>query len=76
MGTTYGIEITPDWKPTDWWRLQGSYSFLHMDIAKSEVAWTFSTPISTEGSSPQHQVRPPIVSGVTQEAEFGQTIVT
>src|SRR6266853_3609571 len=35
MGTTYGIEIAPDWKPTEWWRLQGSYSFLHMDIAKS-----------------------------------------
>ena len=31
-GTTSGFEIAPDWKPASWWRLQGSYSLLHMDL--------------------------------------------
>jgi iron complex outermembrane receptor protein len=73
MGTTYGIEITPDWKPTDWWRLQGSYSFLHMDIAKSAGSLDSSTPISTEGSSPQHQVVLQSFLELPKKLEFGQT---
>jgi len=73
MGTTYGIEIAPDWKPTDWWRLQGSYSFLHMDIAKSAGSLDSSTPISTEGSSPQHQVVLQSFLELTKKLEFGQT---
>jgi len=73
MGTTYGIEIAPDWKPTDWWRLQGSYSFLHMDIAKSAGSLDSSTPISTEGFQPSAPGCPPIISGVNKELEFDQT---
>ena len=73
MGTTYGIEIAPDWKPADWWRLQGSYSFLHMDIAKSAGSLDSSTPISTEGSSPQHQVVLQSFLELTKKLEFGQT---
>src|SRR6266404_3449782 len=73
MGTTYGIEIAPDWKPADWWRLQGSYSFLHMDISKSAGSLDSSTPISTEGSSPQHQVVLQSFLELTKKLEFGQT---
>ena len=28
-------EIAPEWRPTDFWRLRGSYSYLHMDIKKA-----------------------------------------
>src|SRR5713226_3117951 len=49
MGTTYGIEIAPDWRPAEWWRLEGSYSFLHMNIAKSVGSLDSSTPITTDG---------------------------
>jgi iron complex outermembrane receptor protein len=29
---TTGIEINGTWKPTDWWKLQGWYSFLYMNV--------------------------------------------
>ncbi|MFP5227726.1 MAG: TonB-dependent receptor plug domain-containing protein, partial [Acidobacteriota bacterium] len=31
-GVTDGIEIAPDWKPTDWFDLRGSYAHLHMAL--------------------------------------------
>lgn len=31
-GVTDGVEISPDWKPTNWLELKGSYSHLHMQL--------------------------------------------
>jgi len=31
-GHTIGTEIAPNWKITNWWRVSGSYSFLHMSL--------------------------------------------
>jgi len=73
VGTSYGVEIAPDWRPTQWWRLEGSYSFLHMDIAKSAGSLDSSTPISAEGSSPQHQVVIQSFLELAWKLEFGQT---
>ncbi len=73
LGSTYGLEIAPDWRPVEWWRLAGSYSFLHMDIAKSAGSLDSSTPISTEGSSPQHQVVIQSFLELPKKLEFGQT---
>jgi iron complex outermembrane receptor protein len=56
-GTTSGIEIAPDWKPTSWWRLQGSYSLLHMDLRTAPGSLDTTTVGSDEGSSPHHQAR-------------------
>jgi len=54
---TYGFEISADWKPTDKWRLQGNYSFLHMDISASSLTRKFD-PITSGADkvNPQHQV--------------------
>jgi iron complex outermembrane receptor protein len=35
LGYTKGAEIAPEWRPKDFWRLRGSYSFLHMNVGKS-----------------------------------------
>jgi iron complex outermembrane receptor protein len=35
LGNTAGVEVAPDWRPTPWWRLQGSYSFLHLDFTRA-----------------------------------------
>jgi iron complex outermembrane receptor protein len=56
LGKTAGFEIAPDWTPTRWWRLRGSYSYLHMDLSKTSTSQDSSTISSTEGSSPHHQV--------------------
>jgi iron complex outermembrane receptor protein len=56
-GTTSGIEIAPDWKPTSWWRLQGSYSLLDMDLRTAQGSQDTITVRSDVGSSPHHQAR-------------------
>jgi len=73
MGTTYGIEIAPDWRPKEWWRLQGSYSFLHMDLANRPGYSNFAAPASTEGASPQHQIVAQSFLDLPWNLEFGQT---
>ncbi len=55
-GATYGGEIAPEWRPTDFWRLRGSYSFLRMSM---KTAQTASIPLGStldQGSSPRHEV--------------------
>ncbi len=56
-GTTAGIEIGPDWKPKPWWRLQGSYSYLHMALQLAKGSMDTATVAQNEGSSPHQQVK-------------------
>src|SRR5947207_12267122 len=56
MGSTTGFEIVPNWKPADWWRLEGSYSYLNMDLKNRPGSSDMATVRSNEGSSPRHQV--------------------
>jgi iron complex outermembrane receptor protein len=55
-GTTAGGEIAPEWKPASFWRLRGSYSYLHMALRKGPGSLDVGTAPITDGSSPQHQV--------------------
>jgi iron complex outermembrane receptor protein len=55
-GTTKGIEIAPEWRPANFWRLRGSYSYLMMDIRKAPGSQDVGTAPGIEGSSPKHQV--------------------
>ncbi len=73
LGTIYGIEIAPDWTPTSWWHLKGSYSFLHIDLKTGKGSRDFSTPASTEGTSPQHQVVVQSFFDLPGRLEFDQT---
>jgi iron complex outermembrane receptor protein len=54
-GTSKGFEIAPSWKPVEWWRLQGSYSFLNMNLHNGAGSTDLSTAQSLEHSSPRHQ---------------------
>ena len=55
-GTTAGGEIAPEFRPTDRWRLRGSYSYLNMNLSKVPGTPPGNTPQSEEESSPRHQV--------------------
>lgn len=55
-GSTIGGEIAPEWRPTSFWTLKGSYSYLHMVLKKSPGSLDVGDPANTTGSSPQHQV--------------------
>jgi iron complex outermembrane receptor protein len=56
LGTTRGVEIAPEWRPTKSWRLRASYSFLQMNIEKSPGSLDVGSAPGIEGSSPRHQV--------------------
>jgi iron complex outermembrane receptor protein len=56
LGNTKGFELAPEWRPTKFWRLRGSYSLLHMSLEKSPHSLDIGTVPIVEGSSPQHQV--------------------
>jgi iron complex outermembrane receptor protein len=55
LGTTKGFEIAPSWKPATWWRVQGSYSYLDMDLRTRPGTTDITTVTSEDGSSPRHQ---------------------
>ena len=55
-GSAIGEEIAPQWKPTSYWTLKGSYSFLHMVLRKNPGSLDIGSAAPTVGSSPQHQV--------------------
>jgi iron complex outermembrane receptor protein len=55
-GATKGVEFDPEWRPTSFWRLRGSYSYLHMNVDKLPGSGDVGTSAGIQGSSPQHQV--------------------
>ncbi len=57
QGTTKGVEITPNWKPRDWWRLEASWSFLLMEMRTVPGSLDTTTVDLLEGSSPRQQGR-------------------
>jgi iron complex outermembrane receptor protein len=72
-GTTSGFEIVPDWKPAAWWRLQGSYSLLHMDLRTWPGSQDTTTVGSDEESSPHHQARIQSFFDLSKNLEFSAT---
>lgn len=73
LGTTSGIEIAPDWRPSPWWRLVGSYSYLNMELRHSPSSLDVSTAPSTEGSSPAHEGSIQSRFDLPKRFEFDQT---
>jgi iron complex outermembrane receptor protein len=54
LGNTKGVEITPEWRPATFWRLRGSYSYLHMSLWKAPGSGDLGTAPGIIGSSPGH----------------------
>jgi iron complex outermembrane recepter protein len=54
-GDTYGLELTPTWRLTEWWRLLPSYSLLKTQLHTSAGSTDRTTVAFEEGSSPQQQ---------------------
>lgn len=55
-GNTDGVEISPNWRVTNWWQLRGSYSYLQMHLKDMPGTTDATTAASDEGSSPHHEV--------------------
>jgi len=56
LGITKGVEVAPEWRPTQFWRLRGAYSYLNMSLRKSTGSLDIGTAPIIEGSSPQHNL--------------------
>lgn len=54
-GETTGGEIAPEWRPKQYWRLRGSYSFLNMNLSRAPGVALGATPASVVGASPRHE---------------------
>jgi iron complex outermembrane receptor protein len=55
-GGVKGVEVAPDWKPVDSWRMTGAYSYLHMNLTQPAGSRDIVTSRVTAASSPQHEV--------------------
>jgi iron complex outermembrane recepter protein len=53
--TTEGGEIAPQWQPTSFWRVSGSYSFLEMHVKSAPNPDVLPTGPQIQGSSPQQE---------------------
>jgi iron complex outermembrane receptor protein len=73
LGYTKGIEISPEWRPKDFWRLRGSYSFLHMNLTQAPGTPEIGTAPITDGSSPHHQVTVESALNISKTLELDLT---
>lgn len=56
LAYTKGIEVSPEWRPATFWRLRGSYSYLHITVYNAPGSPNIEPSASVTGSSPAHQV--------------------
>jgi iron complex outermembrane recepter protein len=73
QGNTKGFEVSPDWKPTNWWELRTSYSYLDMELENRPGSNDPTSVAGYEGSSPRHQVAIQSYVNLPKKLEFGQT---
>lgn len=73
-GHTIGTEIAPNWRVTNWWRLSGSYSFLHMSLRDKPGFTDVGNLLgSYSGSSPSDLVAFQSFFNLPKRFEFDQT---
>lgn len=61
-GYSFGGELSADWNPLEWWRLQGSYSFERLIMKLGGTSNDYINKGNAEGDTPRHQLS--IRSGV------------
>ncbi|MGH9727869.1 MAG: TonB-dependent receptor plug domain-containing protein [Candidatus Acidiferrales bacterium] len=72
-GETNGFELAPDWKPTSWWELKPSYSFLSMALRDKPSSNDPTSVAGYKGSSPRHEVNIQSLVNLPKRQEFDQT---
>ncbi len=69
-GDAVGLELAGTWQVRSGWRLQGTYSFIDVDVMPGPRSQDFSFAASIEGSSPKHQIGLRSYWDVTPEIAF------
>jgi len=68
-GETYGGELSAQWRVSDDWKLEGSYSHLHMRLKSQNP--TYANDV---GDSPQNQFQLHSYFNVTRDVEFNTSL--
>ena len=55
-GESYGFELSSALELRRWWRINGAYSHVHINLTPNADSRDTSTARSTKGSSPRHQM--------------------
>jgi iron complex outermembrane receptor protein len=53
---TWGLEVAVDWRVRDWWRLQGNYALLKVNLSPESGSSDNFSSLVYEDSSPQQQM--------------------
>ncbi|MBI1776246.1 MAG: TonB-dependent receptor plug domain-containing protein [Proteobacteria bacterium] len=69
-GDTYGLELVSTWQPRHWWRLQGSYTFLKVDLRRDADSLAPAAIEAQRGQSPRHQFGLRSLIDVTSNVSF------
>ncbi|MGE0257093.1 MAG: TonB-dependent receptor plug domain-containing protein [Alphaproteobacteria bacterium] len=56
-GRSHGFELSPSWTPVPWWRVAGSYAYLHLDMRGKPGNVDTAAVTRYGGSSPRHQLQ-------------------
>jgi iron complex outermembrane receptor protein len=51
---TYGVELAADWRPSNWWRFQGAYTYLNIVLEPADTSIQVSS-VTRKVASPHHQ---------------------
>jgi iron complex outermembrane receptor protein len=62
-GETYGAEVVATWRPSEHWRLEGSYSYVDVQIHGPILQ-------SDEGDAPHHMIKARSYLDITDSLEF------
>ena len=52
---SHGVEIAVDWRPLEWWRLQGAFTWTELDMTLVPGSRDFTTEAVIQGSTPEQQ---------------------
>ena len=72
-GETWGVEVAAEWQVLDNWRLEGSYSFLDMDL-RTDPGSTDVTSVGAEDESPMHQAVVRSSVDINDDLDFDLTL--
>jgi iron complex outermembrane receptor protein len=73
-GESYGVELTSALSVAPWWRINGAYSHVHINLTAPAASRDTSSARSTEGSSPRHQAFFHSAMNVPSNIEFDWTL--
>ncbi|MGH6960564.1 MAG: TonB-dependent receptor plug domain-containing protein, partial [Dongiaceae bacterium] len=65
---SYGVELATDWQATTWWRLQGAYTYLHLDLDHDSSTPGFT--VQATGRDPLHQASLRSSFGIAEDWEL------